>query len=57
MTKKRLYKISQNSKKIKVVSGLEPGCFEFRKTRAVCRQRDGHLDIPVVRQGGSDGEV
>ena len=43
--------------KIKVVSGLEPGCFEFRKTRAVCRQRDGHLDIPVVRQGGSDGEV
>ena len=57
MTKTDFIKSVKIIKKIKVVSGLEPGCFEFRKTRAVCRQRDGHLDIPVVRQGGSDGEV
>ena len=42
---------------IRVVSGLEPGSFEFRKTRAVCRQNDGKIDLPVVRQGGSDGKV
>ena len=42
---------------IRVVSGLEPGSFEFRKTRAVCRQNDGKIDLPIVRQGGSDGIV
>ena len=36
---------------------MEPGSFEFRKTRAVCRQNDGKIDLPVVRQGGSDGKV
>ena len=46
-----------HSSTIRVVSGEEPGSFEFRKTRAVCRQNDGKIDLPIVRQGGSDGVV
>lgn len=36
---------------------MDSGSFEFRKTRAVCRQNDGKIYLPVVRQGGSDGLV
>ena len=42
---------------ISIISGAEHGKFEFLKTRQVCKQNEGSYELPVIRQGGSDGVV
>ena len=42
---------------ISVISGAEHGKFEFLKTRLVCKQNERIYELPVIRQGGSDGVV
>ena len=42
---------------VSVISGAEFGKFELLKTRVVCKQHELNYDLPVIRQGGSDGQA